>query len=350
MAKGLKENGQDVYCVLTADIEKKAQWIKTFGLPNLFFIRTLPQKNSIISSGTRFLFDCLCLKRKFKDISFDMAVSTFFNTFELTVLKFVRCRKKISICHDPVPHSNMDDTARKRFEKRMQQFDGYIVLTRSFIPILKEKYQIPDAHIFYMRHGLMEYQHSLTEKPSADPLKEINFLFFGRILDYKGLHLLADAYRIVSDQYKNVSLTIAGNGNFDPYRDEYGSLPNIRIVNCYIENNEIEHFFSTGNTIVVLPYLDSTQSGVIPIAFDFGVPVIASDTEGLTEQLFDGTYGTLFERGNPAALAETMLEYLRSPEKYETESKKMRTGRNALEWKNVTGELLDQFHQPVQPA
>ena len=350
MAKGLKENGQDVFCVLTEDVENTSQWVETFGLSNLFFLQTLPRKSSPVTSGIRFLSDCLSLKRKFGHITFDFAVSTFPNTYELLILNFVQSRKKISICHDPVPHSNMDEKARSRFVKRMRQFDDFIVMTRAFIPILKENYRISDDHVFYMRHGLMEYRHTREKDPSADPQKGINFLFFGRILEYKGLHLLADSYRLVSDQYKNVSLTVAGNGNFDLYRDEYRSLPNVRIVNRYIENDEIEKFFDTGNTVIVLPYLDSTQSGVIPVAFDFCVPVIASDTEGLSEQLFDGTYGILFENGNRSALAEAMLEFLRSPEKYESESKKMQAGRQALKWRNVTRELLDQFGQHHDPA
>ena len=176
-----------------------------------------------------------------------------------------------------------------------------------------------------------------------DPAESVNFLFFGRIEAYKGLHVLAESYRLLTQNYSNVSLTIAGCGDFTDYNDKFQELPNNTIINRYINEEEIESLFDTGNTVVVLPYIDATQSGVIPIAFDFGVPVIASNTGGLAEQLFDGEYGLLFEAGNSQALADAMAAFVNSPKTYQIQAEKMKEGRDLLKWENVAKELIDSW-------
>jgi glycosyltransferase involved in cell wall biosynthesis len=42
---------------------------------------------------------------------------------------------------------------------------------------------------------------------------------------------------------------------------------------------------------VVLPYTEASQSGVLPIAYHFGVPVVTSNVPGLTEFVEDGETG-----------------------------------------------------------
>jgi glycosyltransferase involved in cell wall biosynthesis len=75
---------------------------------------------------------------------------------------------------------------------------------------------------------------------------------------------------------------------------------------------EIEKIFSR-STLLVLPYLSSTQSGVIPIAASLGLPVIATQTGGLSEQIEDGVSGWLVPPGNQEALANAIKEALDHP-------------------------------------
>ena len=345
MASGFKENGHDVYCILTENIENKNQWVNTFGNSHIFFFQKLPRKKDLIFSVICFFRNCLQLWKKFKPVSFDLAISTFTNPFELLIMNFVKTQKRAAVCHDPLPHSDMNKKAVKQYEQRIKCFDEVIVLTKGYIPVMEKKYGFPSDCIHYMRHGLMHYQRTANPAIPANPEKEINFLFFGRILEYKGLLLLADAYKFISAKYKNISLTIAGNGNFEPYAKEYKSLPNVNIVNRYIENEEVSSFFNTGNTVVVLPYLNATQSGVIPIAFEFGNPVISSDIGGLSEQLFDGEYGILFNSGDSSALASAMSLFLEFPDLYQKEAEKMLEGKTKLSWASVVQSIYPSANQ-----
>lgn len=343
LASGLKANGHDVYCILLEQTENRAQWIETFGSSHLSFVRSTPKKKKPLSSGVTFLTDCLKIKSKFHNIIFDLTIRTFVHPYDPVIFKFIRTNKLATVCHDPIPHSGNNDQIAEKYHDQIRHSGEIIVLTKAFIPVLEERYGIERSHIHYLRHGLMVYQRSSSPMKKNDPAESINYLFFGRIEAYKGLHVLADAYRLLTQNYSNVSITIAGGGDFSDYTDEYQELPNVTIINRYINEEEIESLFDTGNTVVVLPYIDATQSGVIPIAFDFGVPVIASNTGGLAEQLFGGEYGILFETGNSQALADSMAAFVNSPKTYQYQAKKMKEGRDLLKWENVAKELIDSW-------
>jgi glycosyltransferase involved in cell wall biosynthesis len=63
----------------------------------------------------------------------------------------------------------------------------------------------------------------------------------------------------------------------------------------------------------VLPYIEASQSGVIPMAYTYGKPVIATTVGGLPESVVDGCTGYLVPPRDERALAEAILELLNDP-------------------------------------
>jgi len=111
-------------------------------------------------------------------------------------------------------------------------------------------------------------------------------LFFGLIRDYKGLDLLIDAMPLLDESFQ---LVIAGEsyGDFGKYRQAIDSSParaRIKILNRYIADDEVPRLFSAAD-LLVTPYRSATQSGVIPIAYHFDLPVLATDVGGLKESI-----------------------------------------------------------------
>lgn len=107
------------------------------------------------------------------------------------------------------------------------------------------------------------------------------YLFFGRIDKYKGIGILCEAYSEL--QGEKIPLVIAGNGKFT--EEEQAAIDGdsyIKLVNRYISDGEMVWLFKNARA-VVLPYIEATQSGVIPIAYKYGVPVITSDVPGLVQ-------------------------------------------------------------------
>lgn len=111
-------------------------------------------------------------------------------------------------------------------------------------------------------------------------------LFFGLIRNYKGLDLLIDALSLLDASYQ---LIIAGEpyNSFEKYQQQIKISPareRIQVLNKYIDDKEVSVLFSAAD-ILVLPYKSATQSGVIPIAYHFEIPVVATDVGGLKETI-----------------------------------------------------------------
>ena len=127
-------------------------------------------------------------------------------------------------------------------------------------------------------------------------------LFFGRIDKYKGIGNLLQAYKSVSDVA--LPLVIAGGGALaDTEKELMNGAKNVTLINRYIHDGEMKWLFAH-SAAVVLPYIEATQSGVIPIAYAYGKPVIVSTIPGLTQFVEDGETG--FIAKDIAAMSEAI--------------------------------------------
>lgn len=135
-----------------------------------------------------------------------------------------------------------------------------------------------------------------AEEIKPDEVTEDEFhLFFGRIDKYKGIGTLLKTFSEVdNNKYK---LVIAGSGKLSQDEVElYNQLGSkVTLINRYISDEEMVWLFHHARS-TILPYIEATQSGIIPIAYKFGVPVITSDIEGLTQFVVNGETGFICKR------------------------------------------------------
>ena len=66
--------------------------------------------------------------------------------------------------------------------------------------------------------------------------------------------------------------------------------------------------------VVVLPYVEATQSGVVPIAYAHSKPVVVTRTGGLPDVVDDGITGLLVEPKDEIGLAHAVVKLLKDPE------------------------------------
>lgn len=139
-------------------------------------------------------------------------------------------------------------------------------------------------------------------------------LFFGRIAPYKGLELLVKASRIVKkivgDEF---ALLIAGEGNTSLLKNHMSEkdFAYIHIINKRVPYEQIPDLFN-GARLLVLPYIDASQSGVIPLAYTFSKPVIVSNVGSLSEYVEHGITGLIFESNNTEQLAQYIIDLIRN--------------------------------------
>lgn len=146
--------------------------------------------------------------------------------------------------------------------------------------------------------------------PSEAPV----ILFFGYIRKYKGLDILLRAMPALIRKFPEIRLVVAGEfyGDEAEYRTLIAELgipsKNLVLATDYIANEEVTKYFSAAN-VTVLPYRSATQSGIVQIAYNFDVPVIATDVGGLAEVVIDGKSGLIADKPTAEAVAESVSTF-----------------------------------------
>lgn len=131
-------------------------------------------------------------------------------------------------------------------------------------------------------------------------------LFFGRFERYKGTAQLIAAWRLLAESSTQARLVLAGPGNLD---NAAPLPPTIEIRNRLIQDAEaIDLFRQCG--VLILPYLDASQSALAAAAYCFAKPVIVTDVGALSEYVQPGITGWIVPAGNATALAGALGEAL----------------------------------------
>jgi glycosyltransferase involved in cell wall biosynthesis len=148
---------------------------------------------------------------------------------------------------------------------------------------------------------------------------EKTILFFGNIAPYKGLEYLIAAFQRIVTRRGDYRLIIAGRPkNCEKYwkairetisRD--GNRGRITLKIEYVPDGETELYFKAAD-VLVLPYRQIDQSGVLFLGYSFGLPVVAADLGALREDIIEGKTGLLFRPEDPVDLARAIETYFAS--------------------------------------
>jgi glycosyltransferase involved in cell wall biosynthesis len=174
-------------------------------------------------------------------------------------------------------------------------------------------------------------------------------LFFGFVRPYKGLDLLIDATAIAASEVPGLRLVVAGEfwvpaGDARDRCRRSGVADRVIIHDRYVPNEEVGTYFSAAD-VVVLPYREATQSGVVTVAAEYGLPVLATRVGGLPEAVADGTTGLLVD-ATVAALAEGLRRALVDPPTVEALRHGAAGARRRFDWAQLTELLEDLASDP----
>jgi glycosyltransferase involved in cell wall biosynthesis len=151
-------------------------------------------------------------------------------------------------------------------------------------------------------------------------------LLFGRIFAYKGLEYLVRAEAMLKDLLPNLRVTAAGRGD-DPwvFRPLMGEVGCYDIRNRFIEDAEVAQLFLDAD-IVVLPYTEASQSGVLNLAAAFGKPVVVTDVGELRATVEANGLGLVVPPADAEQLAKAIHMLAQDS------GLRRNFGINALEW------------------
>jgi glycosyltransferase involved in cell wall biosynthesis len=175
---------------------------------------------------------------------------------------------------------------------------------------------LPDGKVHVIPHGAFDYLTRQPEEVPMDPaVGDLDgrkvVLFFGLMRPYKGVDVLIDAF---TGAPEDTVLLVVGRPMMpiEPLRrraDILGIGDRVRFVTRFITDPEIPAYFRRAD-LVVLPYREIEQSGVLFTALAFGRPLVLSAVGGFSEIGERHHAARLVPPGDVGALAAALLELL----------------------------------------
>ncbi|WP_028128645.1 glycosyltransferase family 4 protein [Selenomonas sp. AE3005] len=309
MTRELCKLGLDVSAIVSKQADNLSDW-QSLPLRKLVQIDTYTNKWQFLYRSVWFkLRTRRSLKLAFYDEKIDYLYVPMITYWSYWINDIFPHVKQILTLHDPVVHSGESRINRRLFMnvQRIITADKLIILSECFRDFTEKTYKKKSDDVLTIPLPSIDIPTGSRNIGIRYDDNKINFLFYGRIEAYKGLHVLAAAYRKVTQKYNNVALTVAGSGDFSDYQADFDTLQNVTIINRWINMDEVENLFKGKRIIVLLPYLDATQSGVTSIAMLYHDLVIGTNSGGLSEQIQHKKTGLLAKPGDAEDLANKMI-------------------------------------------
>lgn len=205
---------------------------------------------------------------------------------------------------------------------------------------------VPPDRVRVIPHGSFDY---LTEFDDEAPLPpELArstgpvVLMFGLLRPYKGLEVLLDAFAGI----EGAELWIAGNPRMDVsdlVDRSAGMKSPVRWLPRFIEDREIPAIMRRAD-LLVLPYLDAEQSGVLYTGLAFGKAMIVSDVGGLAEVALGDGGASAVPAGDSEALAGEIERLLGdNAARSALEGRALSLGFEKYSWERIATMTLDLY-------
>lgn len=244
-----------------------------------------------------------------------------------TIFFFLRNYPIIATVHDVVVHPGEDSRSIPGWKLslvnmiRKYAYQKIIVHGHALKQFYLQIYKKFEEDIFVIPHGcLFSFQES---DPNQDIEEPHTVLFFGRIHQYKGLQYLIEAEPLVSEVIPDFKIIIAGKGDdLTKYKPQLLSNLHFEIHDGFIPNENVATFFRRAS-IIVLPYIEASQSGIVAMAYAFGKPVIVTNVGSLGEMVQHDYSGIIVPPEDAVALGQAIIKLLKDS------SKRQKLARNA---------------------
>lgn len=235
----------------------------------------------------------------------------------------------------------VDLIRRVMTRKTIKMCTRIVLLSKNSESAFRNKYKSNNSTVFRLPAHIPNAQAVMPSELTSD--FGDYFLFFERIDEYKGINRLCLAYSALPAELKSTKkLVIAGEGNLsDEELELINADTNIHLINRFIEDGEMIWLFQNSSA-VIMPYIEASQSGVLPIAYKYGKPVVVSNLQGLTENVSARKTGCVFDT------IDELKDILYRFDKNEFSEKEiLEFYQKNYSWKGNLEDLLDNFQTEV---
>ncbi|MCT1391450.1 glycosyltransferase [Peribacillus frigoritolerans] len=286
----------------------------------------LGKKIKMVIKGFEHLVNSVLLAVKLKEIKPDVI---HFQWLPLPIIDkllvgYLKKRYKVVFTmHDTKLYNGESSSFIQTFgySSSIKKFDKIIVHTENGRTQLINSNLCNSENIEVIPHGIFTYYNDNNQEDvQIINDDKISILLFGAIKKYKGIDIFINAVSKMSKEYRDkLKITIAGNG-LEEARKLKELAKKLKIYDLitwdirFIPEEEVYNYFKK-SSLVVMPYREIDQSGVLMTSLGFKVPVIASDIGGISETIVDGVHGRLIEPNSIEKLSETLVEIIENPTK-----------------------------------
>ncbi len=235
-----------------------------------------------------------------------------------------RRRPLVITAHDVLPREPRPGQAKAQ-RRLYDRFDAVVVHTEHGRSRLVDELGLDAERVHVIPHGVFSHLapgdtgteparegsapagHPQTEAPPDTPPM---VLMFGLMRPYKGIEVLLDAWRGLDGQapIEDAELWLVGMPRMDISALRARAPANVRFEARFVSDAELPSYFERA-ALVVLPYLEAEQSGVLFTALAFSKPLLLSDVGGFPEIAATGA-ARLVPAGDPRALGQALRELL----------------------------------------
>lgn len=316
LSYGLKENNVEVF--LFSNFKDSKLLINSYTVFGKFYSNKLFQAINFFIGMFR---ACVVCKNK----NINTVILHLFSTQLMSFLAFFICKlfglKIIAISHDVSSFASDDNSLFKNLIYKNWSSKIVVHNQFSFDALCHSVDGIQDK-LSIIKHG------SFVDMPDDDISKSAAFkklnldpnfkyiLFFGQIKKVKKLDVLLQA---MTDVDSDTKLIVAGKvwkDNFDDYQkiiDNHKLSDKVIIDIQFISDVKRELYFKIAD-LMVLPYQEIYQSGVLLMSMSYGIPCLVSDIPPFKEIISDQINGFLFESNNNKDLAQKINSILSNDE------------------------------------
>jgi glycosyltransferase involved in cell wall biosynthesis len=222
-------------------------------------------------------------------------------------------RPLVLTAHDVLPREPRAGQlgAQRRLYDR---FDAIVVHSEHGRARLIEELGADPDRVHVIPHGVLAH---LAERAAGEPAPSPSLetdkpvvLMFGLMRPYKGIDVLLDAWRGMDGQapIEDAELWIVGMPRMDISALRASAPGGVLFDPGFVDDAQLHAYFERAD-LVVLPYLQADQSGVLFTALAFGKPLLLSDVGGFPEMAASGA-ARIVPAGDARALGDALRELL----------------------------------------
>jgi len=181
--------------------------------------------------------------------------------------------------------------------------------------------------------------------------EDSTIIYVGQLLWSKGVHILINAFIEVVKTIKNAKLIIIGSGqkNYEKYIKKIAKSNENIIFLGKIPHDELVTYYNRAR-VLVCPSI--TQEGIPLVTLEAmicGLPVITSDTAGISDVVKNGKTGLIFPSGNLQILCDSLHILLKDEDLWNTFSKNCESVvKEKYDWNSIVKVIENEYWKIIE--